>query len=289
MNDRNNHRRTMKDEETFEISIPFEEAPHLDSQIFYSLSPSRRNFEEPPEATSPTLALMNSVKTQLHMALERNSWLQKRIEDLEEERDFLRCQLDKFISSARMDAEDHCRMKPGPRRADGDSRAGVGGEASDPESAASSFSGLSEEGSASERKRQKQKGSAGRRRFGKPKARERQRGEWVHGGDVHPESQCELYSDALTPHIQNNQTQLHLTALCGPALNFGFHQPADSVLYHQKGGLWVHLIGASSLLWCPGLPSISLVHLHFLFRSQLFSILFPFLFLYGAPHVTPLS
>lgn len=47
---------------------------------------------------------MNSVKAQLHMALERNSWLQKRIEDLEEERDFLRCQLDKFISSARMDA-----------------------------------------------------------------------------------------------------------------------------------------------------------------------------------------
>lgn len=76
-------------------------------------------------------------------------------------------------------------MKPGPRRADGDSRAGVGGEASDPESAASSFSGVSEEGSASERKRQKQKGSAGRRRFGKPKARERQRGEWVHGGVVH--------------------------------------------------------------------------------------------------------
>lgn len=35
----------MKDEETFELSIPFKEAPHLDSQIFYSLSPSRRNFE----------------------------------------------------------------------------------------------------------------------------------------------------------------------------------------------------------------------------------------------------
>ncbi|XP_037058021.1 coiled-coil domain-containing protein 106-like isoform X3 [Peromyscus leucopus] len=119
---------------------------------------------------------MNSVKAQLHMALERNSWLQKRIEDLEEERDFLRCQLDKFISSARMDAEDHCRMKPGPRRVDGDSsRAGVGGEASDPESAASSFSGASEEGSTGERKRQKPKGSTGRRRFGKPKARERQR------------------------------------------------------------------------------------------------------------------
>lgn len=50
------------------------------------------------------MALMNGVRAQLHMALERNSWLQKRIEDLEEERDFLRCQLDKFISSARMDA-----------------------------------------------------------------------------------------------------------------------------------------------------------------------------------------
>ncbi|XP_055451619.1 coiled-coil domain-containing protein 106 isoform X1 [Psammomys obesus] len=175
MNDRNNRRRTMKDEETFELPIPFKEAPHLDSQIFYSLSPSRRNFEDLPEASSPTLALMNSVKAQLHMALERNSWLQKRIEDLEEERDFLRCQLDKFISSARMDAEDHCRMKPGPRRVDGESRAGVGGEASDPESAASSFSGVSEEGSASERKRQKPRGSTGRRRFGKPKSRERQR------------------------------------------------------------------------------------------------------------------
>ncbi|XP_040589811.1 coiled-coil domain-containing protein 106 isoform X5 [Mesocricetus auratus] len=136
---------------------------------------SNRRRTKPPEATSPALALMNSVKAQLHMALERNSWLQKRIEDLEEERDFLRCQLDKFISSARMDAEDHCRMKPGPRRVDGDSRTGVGGEASDPESAASSFSGASEEGGAGERKRLKLKGSSGRRRFGKPKARERQR------------------------------------------------------------------------------------------------------------------
>nr|XP_012605698.1 coiled-coil domain-containing protein 106 isoform X3 [Microcebus murinus]XP_012605699.1 coiled-coil domain-containing protein 106 isoform X3 [Microcebus murinus] len=184
MNDRSSRRRTMKkDDEAFEISIPFDEAPHLDSQIFYSLSPSRGNFEEPPEAASPTLALMNSVKAQLHMALERNSWLQKRIEDLEEERDFLRCQLDKFISSARMDAEDHCRVKPGPRRVEGDSRGGAGGEASDLESAASSLSGASEEGSASERRRQRQKGSAGRRRLGKPKARERQRGERVKDAD----------------------------------------------------------------------------------------------------------
>ncbi|XP_044526927.1 coiled-coil domain-containing protein 106 isoform X1 [Gracilinanus agilis] len=176
MNERNGRRRTMKkDDEGFEISIPFNETPSLESpHIFYSLSPPQGNFEEPQEPTSPTLALMNSVKTQLHMALERNSWLQKRIEDLEEERDFLRCQLDKFISSARMDAEDHCRGKPGPRRAEGAEGRG-GGEASDPESAASSFSGGSEEGGSAERKRQKQKGGASRRRFGKPKARERQR------------------------------------------------------------------------------------------------------------------
>lgn len=66
-------------------------------------------------------------------------------------------------------------MKPGPRRVEGDGRGGA--EASDPETAASSLSGASEEGSTVERKRQKQKGGAGRRRFGKPKARERQRGE----------------------------------------------------------------------------------------------------------------
>lgn len=93
-----------KDSEALEISIPFDETPHLDPQIFYSLSPSRGNFEEPAEAASPTAALMNGIRAQLHLALERNSWLQKRIEDLEEERDFLRCQLDKFISSARLDA-----------------------------------------------------------------------------------------------------------------------------------------------------------------------------------------
>ncbi|GAB0202114.1 coiled-coil domain-containing protein 106 [Grus japonensis] len=79
-----------KDEEAFEISIPFEEPPHVEPPIFYSLSPPQSSFEEPPGA-----------RAQLHLALERNAWLQKRIEDLEEERDFLRCQLDKFISGAR--------------------------------------------------------------------------------------------------------------------------------------------------------------------------------------------
>lgn len=72
-------------------------------------------------------------------------------------------------------------MKPGPRRVESDSRGGAGGEASDPESAASTISGVSEEGSNIDRKRQRQKGGPSRRRFGKPKARERQRGELGHG------------------------------------------------------------------------------------------------------------
>ncbi|XP_058530914.1 coiled-coil domain-containing protein 106 isoform X1 [Ochotona princeps] len=185
MSDRHGRRRTIKkDEEALDISVPFEEAPPLDSQLFYGLSPSRGPSEEPPEAASPTLALMNGIKAQLHLALERNSWLQKRIEDLEEERDFLRCQLDKFISSARVDAEDHGRAKPGPRRLEGDGRAAAGGEASsDPESAASSEEG----GGAGERRRHK--AGAGRGRLGKPRARERQRGElpvgaWTPGAGL---------------------------------------------------------------------------------------------------------
>lgn len=85
-----------KDEEPFEISVPFEEPPTIEPPLFYSLSPPQSNFEELPEARGGALG---ALRAQLHLALERNAWLQKRIEDLEEERDFLRCQLDKFISA----------------------------------------------------------------------------------------------------------------------------------------------------------------------------------------------
>uniref|UniRef100_A0ACB8EVZ0 Uncharacterized protein n=1 Tax=Sphaerodactylus townsendi TaxID=933632 RepID=A0ACB8EVZ0_9SAUR len=114
---------------------------------------------------------MTSMRTQLHMALERNSWLQKRIEDLEEERDFLRCQLDKFISSARLDADDHGRNKQPPRRSEAsDSR---NGDVTDDDSRGSWLSASPEEGGSAEHK--KLKGGANRRRFVKPKVRERQR------------------------------------------------------------------------------------------------------------------
>ncbi|KAL7977507.1 hypothetical protein Chor_009456 [Crotalus horridus] len=95
--------------ETYELALPLDEPCQTESQtqtrqrLYYGLS-IPENFDEIPEIPAPSLTLVTNMKTQLHMALERNSWLQKRIEDLEEERDFLRCQLDKFISSARLDA-----------------------------------------------------------------------------------------------------------------------------------------------------------------------------------------
>ncbi|KAE8593438.1 hypothetical protein XENTR_v10019134 [Xenopus tropicalis] len=118
---------------------------------------------------------MNSMKTQLHMALERNSWLQKRIEDLEEERDFLRCQLDKFISCTKSDSEEHSRIKQTNWRSEG--KECCNEDLTDNDSMLS-VSAYSEEGDTlADTKRQRQKGSCNKRGFCKPKIRERQRGE----------------------------------------------------------------------------------------------------------------
>uniref|UniRef100_H3AGC2 Coiled-coil domain containing 106 n=1 Tax=Latimeria chalumnae TaxID=7897 RepID=H3AGC2_LATCH len=102
-----------KDGEAFEISIPFEENSHFEPQIFYNLVPQENSFEELPEPPPTSQMFMTNLRNQLNLTLEKNSWLQKRIEDLEEERDFLRCQLDKFISSTKSDAvsEYESRMK----------------------------------------------------------------------------------------------------------------------------------------------------------------------------------
>ncbi|XP_028819581.1 coiled-coil domain-containing protein 106b isoform X2 [Denticeps clupeoides] len=88
----------MKNEEGYEISIPFEENSVEPSALF---SQAEQMFEVSTSGgqsghCSPYL-LISSLRMQLQMSLEKNSWLQKRIEDLEEERDFLRCQLDRFI------------------------------------------------------------------------------------------------------------------------------------------------------------------------------------------------
>ncbi|NP_001012508.1 coiled-coil domain-containing protein 106a isoform X1 [Danio rerio] len=91
---------TPKNEDTYEISIPFEDNNFEQQGGFYSQND--HNFEggDPP-APSSSYLLITNLRTQLQISLEKNSWLQKRIEDLEEERDFLRCQLDRFIFSTK--------------------------------------------------------------------------------------------------------------------------------------------------------------------------------------------
>lgn len=57
--------------------------------------------EEPPHSQYSPFILVSNLRAHLYVALEKNAWLQKRIEELEEERNFLRCQLDRFILSMR--------------------------------------------------------------------------------------------------------------------------------------------------------------------------------------------
>ncbi|XP_076864169.1 coiled-coil domain-containing protein 106b isoform X4 [Brachyhypopomus gauderio] len=99
----------LKNEDGYEISIPFEDNSTGQSSFY---NQNDHVFVETASGQTPCnpYLLISNLRAQLQISLEKNSWLQKRIEDLEEERDFLRCQLDRFIfttkSQERCDEEE---------------------------------------------------------------------------------------------------------------------------------------------------------------------------------------
>ncbi|CAN9503637.1 unnamed protein product [Ophioblennius macclurei] len=90
--------------DAYEVAFPLGE--NVERPIPYHLNPGHRVMEEPvmqelPHSQYSPFILVSNLRAHLYVSLENNAWLQKRIEELEEERNFLRCQLDRFIANMR--------------------------------------------------------------------------------------------------------------------------------------------------------------------------------------------
>nr|XP_057903158.1 coiled-coil domain-containing protein 106-like isoform X2 [Doryrhamphus excisus] len=88
--------------ESYEVSFPLAESMERPSSYHHGQHVmDEPAMQEPPPSQYSPFILVSNLRAHLFVALEKNAWLQKRIEELEEERNFLRCQLDRFIVSMR--------------------------------------------------------------------------------------------------------------------------------------------------------------------------------------------
>ncbi|XP_047461520.1 coiled-coil domain-containing protein 106-like [Mugil cephalus] len=90
--------------DAYEVSFPLE--GNMERPPSYHLGHGQHMMDEPvvqepPHSQYSPFILVSNLRAHLYVSLEKNTWLQKRIEELEEERNFLRCQLDRFIVSLR--------------------------------------------------------------------------------------------------------------------------------------------------------------------------------------------
>ncbi|XP_008291884.1 coiled-coil domain-containing protein 106-like [Stegastes partitus] len=90
--------------DAYAVSFPLEDS--MERPPAYHLNQGQQMMDEPvvqelPYSQYSPFILVSNLRAHLYVSLEKNAWLQKRIEELEEERNFLRCQLDRFIVSMR--------------------------------------------------------------------------------------------------------------------------------------------------------------------------------------------
>ncbi|XP_068603589.1 coiled-coil domain-containing protein 106-like [Brachionichthys hirsutus] len=95
--------------DAYEVSFPLEESAERPPAYHLDQEPV---VQEPPHPHYSPFILVSNLRAHLYVTLEKNGWLQKRIEELEEERNFLRCQLDRFIVNMRGPEGEARRNRP---------------------------------------------------------------------------------------------------------------------------------------------------------------------------------